>query len=846
MAPKDSISPRDSHPQDDGTPPPGASVLSLADPKTRAAFIAALKNPNAGSELPVCNLAAQVMEKLDGDGQSYIVPRKGGPFHALASSGLSIDERILAASCINERHKTTHLTGMPPYAVNEILPTGPAWLKPKEEKDQKRGQSITETEGDAAPVRKDPDHATVNLDAQAANSVTGEAHVDKTGNTETKAARVEDRAPAKKTADDPVVVDPKTSGDRSTDTKAVNTAPPVIQQTGRQDASPPRPLPEKLWNPEDAAQPTIDLFNQGKVVEATASLKALQDDAAHREVGAWRHEIEFLNSKVDSSKLNMQDYGQIMGVDKSGNLITASADLSKEQTRLPASPQKPNYEFDFWMPSYTEFGGAVVDPAGADQVDRVSQYKKDIEAAKALHVSPEQMQIKDNVTPIVDAFKSGDLANATEKLKALQDADKPQEPQMWLRHIQAVNANLDFSKLGLKDVGQIVGVDENGKLLTASADLKLVQTRDTKSPDQIEKSENPNPYIWPFNRLFGDGKTTDQIASVKESMDEAKEARLEKLGPGWHHVSLTSDGEQREADIYVGKGVDASKPAPLAYVLHGAGPPPERDIMENETHASRWADANNAIVVYPFAEEHSQPVGNLGGILGALSTFTPNMDYHAWQTMPNSGLNETRLTYDDTHYLKALDDQVGRQLNVDQTRKIMFVFSDGGTISKNGAVAIGASAVIENHAGIKSDFQLPTNSGIAYYAVNGEADEVMPRAGASVYNGFLGNWEARWPKLSLSDPTRNFYEFAVANGCSGTPLVTKSANMIRTEYLASQCKTNMPVVENNFPKDYHQVPNPEPTLANYKAAPFLGSKNTKFDSFATMADEALKHPKGGS
>jgi len=606
-------------------------------------------------------------------------------------------------------------------------------------------------------------------------------------------------------------------------------------------------LPQKLWNPADAVQPAIDLFNQGNIVEATKKLKELQDEAPSRETGAWRHEIEVLNSKVDFSKLNMKDVAQIMGVDRSGNLITASADLLSEQTRIPGASQKAQNEFALWRPDINSGQLVSFDPDGTAQIDRVSQYKRDLEAARALYVRPDQMRIRDDITPIVDAFKAGDYATGTAKLKALQDADKPQEKQMWLRHIEAVNANLDFSKLGLQDVGQIMGVDQSGNLITASADLSKEQTRIPTAPQKVQ-SEFPflqtAPYYSQFVSMDPDGAA--QIATVKDITQEAEEARLSKLGPGMHRISFTADGEQREADVYVGAHVDPTKPAPVAYVLHGAGPPPERGVMEGETQADKWADDKNAIVVYGMAEEHTQPVGNLAGIVGALDFLKPDMDYHAWQAIPNSGLNETRLSYDDVHYLKALDSIVSDKTNVDQHRKVIFTFSDGATVAKNGAVEIGASAVIEVHGGIKNDYQLPADAGIAYFAVNGEADQVLPRAGASVYDGFWGNWEARWPKMANSDPTRDFDDFALANGCSGSPIVTRTPGEIRSEFRADQCTTGSPVVEIDRPNDGHVVDNPHPSFFNYAFGIFLGQKDTSYDAFRATVDEALRYPKDNS
>jgi poly(3-hydroxybutyrate) depolymerase len=615
--------------------------------------------------------------------------------------------------------------------------------------------------------------------------------------------------------------------------------------------SPEKPAPPgPFWKPADDVQPVADLFNQGHIVEGTQALKALQEDAAiKREFGAWRAAIQVLNGEVDLKKLGMQDVGQIIRVDDSGNLITASADRLKEQIRVPTAPEKAKSEFDLFMTDNNSGQLIGLDQKDSPQVLSVEQYIEDLHAPKTYR-SREELQIKDDITPIVKAFEDaknvGNYEAAIDKLKTLQDADKSQEPQVWLRHIEAVNANLDFSKQGLKDVSQIFGVDGKGNLLTVSANGSAVQIRGADDPNGENTGEKNH-----FGLTFRppDGKEQKQIQAVADVMKEATETQLSKLGPGWHHLTFTSDGEQREADVYVGKGVNPAIPAPVVYALHGAGPPPERGSMEGDTHASKWADANNGIVVYPFAEEHTQLIGNIGGILGVQALFNPNMEYHAWQTFGISGLNETRQGHDDVDSIKALDKLVSDKLNIDSTRKIIATFSDGSTLVKPLAVAIGASAVIEFHGGVRNDFKLPSDLGVAFYAETSEKDKVLPLAGASTYNGILGNWERRWPKMVYSDPTYDPNEFAKANGCSGKPIVTEDTpEEVRTEFRPDQCTTGMPVVLIDRRNDGHLINNPLPNPLLDPATSILvglelGFKDPNRDDFSALVNEALKHPR---
>jgi len=620
--------------------------------------------------------------------------------------------------------------------------------------------------------------------------------------------------------------------------------------------------PQKLWNPEDAVQPVVDLFNQGKISQATSSLKLLEDAAKGQEPGAWRHEIEVLNSKVDLTKLGLKDVGQIFGVDDQGNLLTVNARLVSGQVRSPEDPATPKDQFGLVEPpSFLALGS--LDTTKLEQVERVKQYERDVEAGRKAEITPEQMNLHDSISPIVNDFNSGNFADGVAKLKALQTADSTLEPQQWLRHIEAVNCNLNLDKAGIKDASQIIGVDDKGNLITASLDKTKVQSRDASDLHHVLADQDVIPNLadyrpvgfWPEAPVFlppaepvmpiGQLKTTrDQMDTVDRVMKEADETRQPTLTPGHHILSITSDGEQREVEVYVGKDAGKNGPAKTWFLFHGAGPPPEQGLMENETDAHKFADDTGAVIVYPLAEEHREPVGKLteglwyGSIMKALVTG-PNMDYHAWNS-PGSGLNDTKTSYDDVHYVQSVDSLLGSKLNLGH--RYLIGFSEGAEQARHTAAFMpdvaGVGLIHPASTGTEAPLKYPQ----AMVDVTGDLDVVLNRAGASTYVGALGNWEAQWPKMALSDPTRPFYEFARINGCSGAPNVENSADQIITEYAANQCTSGRPVTDVERKFGQHAVDGPEQLdFGARMVGKLVGSKDPSFDSFRFIADQLSRY-----
>jgi len=636
------------------------------------------------------------------------------------------------------------------------------------------------------------------------------------------------------------------------------------------------PAEEQNKGPFDAeavVQPTVDLFNAGHIPEATKSLRRLEEDARRLENdpisgvrGAWRSEIEILNSKVDLGKLNLKDAGQILWADSDGQLRTASRDLSKKQVRAPSDPSLPISESSIYEPEFSLSMASVpisiplsfqidTHPSAVEQVQRVAQYDEDVVAGRAMTLTPNQMSIHDDIKPIVDDFQAGRYKAGVAKLADLQHADtaEGEEPQRWLRHIEAVNAHLDLKAVGINDAAQLFGVDDKGNLLTVSPDSKQMQIRRAEEPQKILAQAK-------FN-----GEAADQVQKVGEIQEEANTARLEHLGPGLHHLSLTSDGQQREHDVYVGKHYNPNKPAPVYFIFHSAGPPPERG-MDAETQANQWADEqkDGAIIVYALAEEHEQPVGKLkdGTFLGhtLLSMFADDpMTYHAYNS-PGAGLNETRTSYDDTHNVNDIYDLLVQQVNVDRNAVYLIGFSDGTSIARQAAATAKfpvAGVGLMEPASMGTEAPLKPGSKTALIEVSGRYDNVLDAAGGSTYNGPLGNWERKWPRLALSKgPAGPWKEFAKLNGCSGIPQQHRlyedsPQDMIRTEYTADQCITgHRPVVYIDLLNGEHAVNGSYGPYGGWLSksgwkmwagGSLTGRKITSYPEFSMLAQELGKY-----
>jgi poly(3-hydroxybutyrate) depolymerase len=562
-------------------------------------------------------------------------------------------------------------------------------------------------------------------------------------------------------------------------------------------------------------------FNQREFKAGVAELKALEDADNHGRGDAWNRHIAVINGSVNLKSLGIADADQLLGVSKNGNLITTNKDDTRQQFRLPADLS-------------VKLDSSIM-PKDLDQIANTKTYQERVAKAgdMAAHPEPPGDSAKE-VQQIISNFNSGNLRDGAAALRKLQGEDSKKEPEMWLRHIAAVNANIDFHKMGINNASQILSVDEKGRLITASPDLKTEQTRSLDAPNsvQAEKALATSSFIG--ITYSGDSKLYGQAQEVATLQHEAQEAR-EPLTPGNHRLSITSDGEQREVDVYVPKGYDASKPTRAFYVLHNAliGGDVAHGEMENETHLNEKADQQNFIVVYPMAEAHENDANKLDGI-----GFT----YHSWNS-PGAGMNVTYGNYDDVNYIKAATKLVDSKLNVGD--RYLLGFSEGGEFAPQVAAKMPGywSGIGVWHPTNLGTEAVPHNDALAFEQITGEKDGMLARMGGTT-DMLWGMFGKLYPRLATSEPTRTFDVMAQAEGCTGDPSVDKSIpTRVTTTFSPQQCALGRPVVDVDQLQGEHAVDGDTGNFVTRVMGWFTGSKDRTWDSTQYFVDTLSQYHK---
>jgi poly(3-hydroxybutyrate) depolymerase len=432
---------------------------------------------------------------------------------------------------------------------------------------------------------------------------------------------------------------------------------------------------------------------------------------------------------------------------------------------------------------------------------------------------------------VIDKFNSKDFSGAASALKILQEQDSKDEPQQWQRHIAAVNANVDLQKLGVKDGGQIVGTTPGGELITvdrlgshkqvraANDDLTIKQQLDLYSGGRGDMMGIP---------VSNDRKTNAQVEAVQQLQKEAETARLPKLGPGDHQLSITVEGQQREYDVHVPPNAEG-KQLPVYYALHGAGPmDAPKGEMASEMGLNELADKRGFIVVYPYAATHEQTV--TGPLTIAGMTFDlkdQHISYHSWNS-PGAGMNTTRGDYDDINYLKAVRDNVARQLNTDPTRNYYIGFSEGAEFLNKVAAHLPAAGIASIHGTLLGTETAP-NRPTAFISVTSELDGILRRDGSA------GKFNHFYPRLNTSEPTQQFERWKIANGCGGHVDAQLTPESQTLAFKAAQCASRRPVVDINRFQGRHTIDG-HYTIGSAVAALIGESKDHSFDAARVAVD----------
>lgn len=196
--------------------------------------------------------------------------------------------------------------------------------------------------------------------------------------------------------------------------------------------------------------------------------------------------------------------------------------------------------------------------------------------------------------------------------------------------------------------------------------------------------------------------------------------------------SFVSSGEEREYLLYVPKGYDRSRPAPLVISMHAAG---LWGAAQKET--SRWndlADRKGFIVVYPSG------VGGKGE--------------RVWRAEPGDDLKK------DVRFISELIDTLRAAYNIDSTR----IYANG--LSNGGGMAFALSCTLSNRIaaiGMVAAAQTlpwrwcPDQRPVPMIAFHGTADPDVPYNGGSSWLSArpfpsVPRWSALWAKRNRCNP----------------------------------------------------------------------------------------------
>ncbi len=605
--------------------------------------------------------------------------------------------------------------------------------------------------------------------------------------------------------------------------------------SGSQDSQ-----PYHLDPTRNKVESVINHFNKGESQDAVRELKALEQMDNHGTGPVWQRHIALINAGVDLSKLGMADADQILGVDGDGSLITADKKLMREQFRSPDSLAIKHQ--NMIMPMFPAIEGAMppADPL-LDQMINTRLYKERLaKSNEMLSNSEPQDKSAEQVKSIIQDFNSGNLVKGAEALKRLQSEDGKVEPELWTRHIAAINANIDLKKMGMNGASQILSVDERGRLITANADLSKEQVRSTDAPGKVLEERDLKTssfYGLPFTHK-GDATLYSQATEVQSLLQEADEAH-KPLTPGDHRLSFTtSSGEQREFDVHVPPGYDPSKPMPAFYVLHNAlmGGDVAHGEMEHETQINEKADKQGFVVVYPIAETHENDANT---ILGS------KFQYHSWNSR-GAGMNVTYGNYDDVDYIKEASNLVDSKLNIDKSARYLLGFSEGGEFAPHVAAGMPGywAGVGVWHPTRLGTERAPDGDALVYAQITSEKDGMLPRYGGTtdMLDGLIAGL---YPRLAASEPTRAFDRMAQSQGAGGTPQVDRSRpDRVVTTFTPEQTRTGRPVIDVDMLDGEHAVDGDIPgNTIDHIIRYFTGRKLTNFDSTQYLIDTMLKYRK---
>jgi polyhydroxybutyrate depolymerase len=221
------------------------------------------------------------------------------------------------------------------------------------------------------------------------------------------------------------------------------------------------------------------------------------------------------------------------------------------------------------------------------------------------------------------------------------------------------------------------------------------------------------------------------------------------IRPGNHEMSFTLDERTRNWILHAPPAVNRGEPLPLLIVLHGGGGSGRK--MQRGLGFDAYANERGFYVAYPDAY---QP---------------PNTREDArWNDGRGTEVSELHGV-DDAQFLMEMVVEIGRQAPLDASRVYVTGASNGGMMSyrlgcETQGVFAGIAPVIANIPEPIFNDCTP-QAPLAFLAINGSADALIPLAGGEVCEGIrVGCAGGR-----VVSQVESAALFATANGCAANP-----------------------------------------------------------------------------
>ena len=219
------------------------------------------------------------------------------------------------------------------------------------------------------------------------------------------------------------------------------------------------------------------------------------------------------------------------------------------------------------------------------------------------------------------------------------------------------------------------------------------------------------------------------------------------LTPGDQIRSLEVDGRSRTYLIHVPRNYDPSRPSPVVLAFHGGGT--NAKTMVRFSSLSETANREGFLVAYPNGSGR-------------------NPNYLTWNVGNCCG-HAMRENVDDTGFVRALLDDLGRAADIDAARVFATGVSNGGMMAYRLASELSDRiAAIASVAGPVGTDKCFATRAVSILHFHGTSDEFVP------FNG--GRGPKSFSQADFRSVEASLRVWIAANGCPPSPIETRPPN----------------------------------------------------------------------